>query len=46
MQVAEHLIDATAAGHLDDVAVNASTYDSHGTCGTERTIGDVFGFKY
>ena len=45
MQVAEHLIYATAADHLDDIAVNDRTYDSHGTCGTEQMIGDIFGFK-
>ena len=45
MQVAYYFIVDTEANHLDDVSINSSTDERHGTCGTEGMSGDILGFK-
>ena len=45
VQVADHLIPAPEANHIDDVTFNAGTEECHVTCGREGTSGYILGFE-
>ena len=46
VQVVQHLISETALNWIDDVTIDFSTQEFHGTCGAQGSRGDILGFKY